>query len=221
MKFWLVILLLIVPGAASADSWALPERQSYFSADRSLRFTVTPRALRGALGYFEDKVAGKEPAGQDKEGVKEATGKLERLDSNGTWIAVWERPLLNEVAPVNALVENSGRYVVTFDNWHSVGLGDNVVVIYGADGRLIRSMTLTDIVPEDYVQILPRSVSSLWWHGTDRISGDALVLQIVVPEGKSPNGKQDFVDVTVDLATGQRRPLKGPPWDKAIASSVP
>jgi hypothetical protein len=39
------------------------------------------------------------------------------------------------VAPVRALVSNGGEHVVTFDNWHSGGFRDNVVVIYAAMDR--------------------------------------------------------------------------------------
>ena len=33
-------------------------------------------------------------------------------------------PLVNEVSPVTALVSDSGN-TITFDNWHSVGYGDD------------------------------------------------------------------------------------------------
>ncbi len=58
---------------------------------------------------------------------------------------VWERTLPNEVAPASALVSSDARFVVTFDNWGALGHGPHVVVIYDADGQLIRSLSLSDI----------------------------------------------------------------------------
>lgn len=50
----------------------------------------------------------------------------------------WTAPLSNRVAPVSALVSDSGRYVVTFDNWDQVGYGDDVVAVYdGSNGTLL------------------------------------------------------------------------------------
>jgi hypothetical protein len=43
------------------------------------------------------------------------------------------------VAPVSALVSEDGAYLITFDNWHSMGYGDDVVVLYRTDGTLIHS----------------------------------------------------------------------------------
>ena len=45
-------------------------------------------------------------------------GKLKKL---------WAIPLVNEVSPVDALVSDKDDYVITFDNWHSVGYGDDAV----------------------------------------------------------------------------------------------
>ena len=77
------------------------------------------------------------------------------------WETVWERKLVNRVCPVSAMVPDSGRYVVTFDEHHSVG--ENPVVIYGEDGRLIAQLTLGDLKLERHPNIT-RSVSSYWWN---------------------------------------------------------
>eukprot|EP01035_Chromulina_nebulosa_P009054 gene9054-12233_t len=71
-----------------------------------------------------------------------AQGWLERRDAAGHWSTVWRKPLVNDVSPVSALVANDGGHVVTFDNWHSMGFGDDAVVIYGPDGAVVRAMAL-------------------------------------------------------------------------------
>jgi hypothetical protein len=40
------------------------------------------------------------------------------------------------------------NYVVTLDNWHEVGRGDNVVAIYGPDGKLVRQLALSDFLTQ-------------------------------------------------------------------------
>lgn len=143
-------------------------------------------------------------------------GGLERRDADGQWSLVWDRPLVNEVGPVSALVSDAGDYVVTFDNWHSVGLGDNVVVLYDARGMVIRSLALTDIVPETYAAALPRSVSSLWWAGDHRIEGGRLILQLRRPSSEPAEDEPRYVEASIDLSSGRVLPLDGPDWRAAL-----
>lgn len=216
-----LLAVLLSPLPARADSWAPATRQTYASAGNKVRFTVIPRDLESSLSYFEDKVAHREPAGQRAGGEPRARGVLERLVA-GRWTTVWEAPLVNEVAPVSALVTEDAAYVVTFDDWHSVGFGEHVVVIYRGDGSVVRSYKLTDILPPDYVRALPRSVSSLWWSGKHVLSQDGkrLVLKVVVPS-VSGSDSRGYVDVTIDLATGAVAPLTGPDWEVAQAAAAP
>lgn len=148
---------------------------------------------------------------------------MEQRKGSG-WLTIWEGPLVNEVAPVSALVANDGAHVVTFDNWHSLGHGEHVVVIYRGDGSVVRSFKLTDILPKDYVRVLPQSVSSLWWSGKHALSADerTLVLKVVAPSaGALPHKPRSFVDVTIDLATGTVAPLTGAAWERAVATAAP
>lgn len=213
---------LFSAASASADSWPLPERTTYVSSDRATRFTVNPRDLPDQFAQFSDKVEAKEPAGQRRSGATQASGKLERR-VGASWSTIWEGPLVNEVAPVEALVANGGAYIVTFDNWYSTGFGDNVVVIYRANGSVVRSMRLTDILPESYVQALPASVSSLRWNGDHSLSSDGkqVILKVVIPTEKAWRDKaEEYVDVPIDLATGQVR-LEGRSWKRAMAIAAP
>jgi hypothetical protein len=58
-----------------------------------------------------------------------------------------------------------GSHVVTFDNWHEMGYGADVVVIYGQDGRLIASFGLDHFLSMKENAALRRSVSSIDWGG--------------------------------------------------------
>ncbi len=144
-------------------------------------------------------------------------GMLERKTGAGVWEPVWAGPLENHVAPVSALVADNGRYVVTFDNWHSVGRGENVIVIYGPDGSLVRSMALTELLPETYVSALSHSVSSTKWMQDAEIAAEApkLKLDIYVP-GSDPYGEsQETVTFWIELEDGSVDLPQGPEWEAA------
>ena len=219
--FLLSLAFILSIPAARADSWFPATKEVYFSPDKETRLTVDPRELSGPLEYFEDKVDGKEPAGQKKNGNMQANGRLEQKNPDGTWSAVWEKPLVNEVAPVSVLVANAGQYVVTFDNWHSMGYGDDAIVIYNAEGLVIRAMSLKDVLPEKFVAALPRSVSSLHWGGEHILDMNRglLNLKISMPGSLEHGDDTKYVDVFVDLATATVQPPSGSEWDMALAAA--
>jgi hypothetical protein len=222
------IILVILLGSfmasqtpALADQWVPARTKTYYSNDHRVRFTVIPRSIQSPLAYFQDKVEKRNQAGQKPGGSPFARGILERKDRGGRWIAVWDKHLGNDVSPVSALVTNSGRYVVTFDNWGSMGWGNDVVVIYGPDGSVVRSLSVHDILPNYYVMALPRSVSSIWWSGKHRVAdpNDVVMLKIVVPDGSGNWETRNYVEVPLVLSTGQVLPNEGPAWEKALAQA--
>lgn len=220
---WLAWLfaLMCLPSFARADSWAPATRQTYLSADQNARFTVEPRQIKSPLAFFKDKVKDKELAGQQRGGPTKAEGWLERRGPDGSWTILWRKPLVNDVAPVSALVSNDGAHVITFDNWHSLGWGDDAVVIYGADGTPVRAMPLTAFLPKHYVAVLPHSVSSIHWRGEPSLSaaGERLILPVTIPpEGDDPEARA-FVRIEIDLATGRVIPPAGPAWEAALAQA--
>jgi len=219
---WFAALLtgsLLVQSAALADEWLSPKQETYYSANKQWRLSVIPRAIESPLAYYEDKVAGRADAGappQDPE--RSARGFMEHL-SGQTWNLVWNKALVNETSPVTALVSNQGA-TATFDNWGSMGSGNDVVVIYDAHGRKVRSFALSDLLPKPYIHALPRSVSSIWWSGDHRLSSDGkhLILRVVVPQDPNidPNSEtRNYINISVDMATGKVTPPQGADWDRA------
>ena len=194
---------------AGADSWDLPKKTKYYSPNKRYYLEVTPKKLSSQLEYFEDKVAGRENAGPRK-GVKEnrAKGAISARRADGGYSKKSEFPLVNEVSPVSALVSDGGDYVVTFDNWHSAGYGDDVVVIYRSDGSLVNKLGLSDLLTEGDIETLPRSVSSIWWGGDHYLDEKkGLLVLKVVSNGKSPwEDGAKFHELNIELATG--RPLE-------------
>jgi len=216
----LVMALVGLRSLASADSWSLPKVTSYESSDLTARFTVIPRPLESQLDYFSDAIEGDSTPGQlAGTHQQSALGFLEARQDSGAWAKIWRGPLVNNVAPVSALVTNDASHFVTFDNWHSVGHGDTVIVIYSSDGRVVRSMALTDIVPDYYFNALRRTVSSVSWKCDAKLSEteNTLALSLNIPSiGKR---EQRCVDVHIDLLNGeilQREPEK---WAQALSSA--
>jgi TonB family protein len=210
-----------------ADSWALPEKRKYYSPDKKYYFEVTPKKLESQLEYFRDKVEGKENAGAAG-GVKDnrAKGAFYARRAGGGYSRKWEAALVNEVSPVRALVSGSGRYVVTFDNWHSVGYGDDVVVIYNAQGGLIKKFGLEDLLTEGDIETFQRSVSSIHWgreHYIDESQG-LLVLKIVSNGKSSWEESATYHELKIELATGRplepKRDLFPQPRVSAIVAAI-
>jgi hypothetical protein len=187
---------LLTTTVSRADTWRPPRTFQVASQDGGYRLTVVPSVL-------PDRAQMRKEWGGRPTRPK-ATGQLERKAEGGGYETVWEQPLTNDVAPVEALVADDGT-VVTLDNWHSVGLGPNVVVIYAPDGKLVRSMGVDAFLSPGEILGLTRSVSSLWWgrgHHFDEAQ-DVLILN-VGNAGLSP-GREAMPQksVRVRLRTGE------------------
>lgn len=202
-----------------ADSWVMPEQTVYHAADKSCRVTVTPRPIGSQLRYFERKVAESEGKAQPQPGFAQA--KAECKDQKGRWQQVWSNPISNEVAPVEVLVSNGAKRVVTFDNWHQVGYGDNVVVIYDETGQVLGRYALDQLVTAEYIAAMPHSVSSIRWRGAPRIDEQAnrLIVPLMVPGIDPSDEKTDYIELTFSLDTGRFNPPAGTRWDKAQADA--
>jgi hypothetical protein len=199
-------LILALVLAVFGDSWALPEPKKYFSANKEHYVEVIPKKLESQWEYFQDKV-NKKDSHVSKKGDEDnyCKGILYGRAKNGTYQKVWSAPLSNEVAPVSAFVSNDGQYVITFDNWHMVGYGDNVVVIYGKEGKQINKLSLKDIFTDEEIIKLPHSISSIYWGGEHHIdeSNGLLVLRVVSRWSGSFNDEPEWKDVKVELRSGK------------------
>mgnify|MGYP003673971617 CR=1 FL=1 len=160
----LLLVLSVFVTAAHADQWMLPVPETFTSDNGVFRLTVFPRELSGQLAYFEGIVDGEAAPGQAPTDVTKSEATLERLVEN-KYVSEWRMPLVNDVAPVSALVSGRNGSFVTFDNWHSAGYGDDAIVIYDASGNLVKKYALTDLMTEEEFENLPRSVSSIHWSG--------------------------------------------------------
>jgi hypothetical protein len=224
VRLLLLVLAMFAPTQrATADSWAAPSAQLVESSDRHFRLFITPRAIVNQLAYFSDKVDGRSLAGQAANAASAPRGRLERRSSNGEWVVVWDRELLNDVSPVTATISSVGA-VATFDDWHMVGTGDHAVVIYSPAGEVVRSFKLQEILPSYYIRALPASVSSIVWGGSHAFTGDgqALVLQVLIPE-RDPDLRQrkekKYAALPISASTGELLLIGDDGWSGALAEA--
>ncbi|WP_343626453.1 hypothetical protein [Roseateles puraquae] len=209
-------------GTARADSWLAPCPKAYLAPSGAYRFIVMPR---GPLDTLSCTRAADQPEFAGRlTSLHRATGTLER-QTGGRWVPVWAHELSNEVSPVQAAVSDTGR-VATFDNWHGVGWGDDVVVLFDAQGRLVRQMGLADFLPRTYVHALPQSVSSILWGGEHAFTADgqSLQLQVVVPDAdpsrpRPGDERPPLVTLLVEADTGRVAPQAPVAWAQALAQA--
>jgi hypothetical protein len=218
------MLILLLAASALADSWAPPSIRQYASADGTWRLTIYPRPLTTQLNYFKDKVDGKRNAGGvPGESQKSPVGHMEHR-VGGRWTTAWKEPLVNDVAPVEVVLSNRGE-AITLDNWHSMGWGDDAVVIYATSGTRVRQFGLADFLPKYYVDALPRTVSSIHWRGDARVdeAKRQLIIPIVVPTLDASavlTGKARYLDARFHLSDGSLVPMDGKAWGSAVAAAI-
>jgi hypothetical protein len=194
---------------ARADTWAPPEVRTIQSAHWSARATITPAIT------FEVRHRPRRDS---------ASVRVERHMGHGQWREVWAGPLLNSTAPVDALVSDDGATLVTFDNHHSMGSGDDVVVIYDATGRVVRKRSLEQLLPAAWIEAIPHSVSSIWWRGDKSAiveDGRTLLIDVVAPGQDHTEHPPRTVPLLVRLADGALLHAQRPEWKAALRELVP
>jgi hypothetical protein len=134
-----------VASLCGANSWPQLEWETFYSGNGRFAVTIVREQPEGAAEWGPNNWP---PVA------------FYSVDPNGQLNLVRELKLVNEVAPVAALVSDDGQYLATFNNRHSLGSGDDAIVIYRTDGELIRSLSLEDILTAKDIEVLRRSVSS-------------------------------------------------------------
>jgi hypothetical protein len=114
---------------ADASSMALGNR-TFVSPNKQYRFETIP------------DWTGVQP-GSDPTVTK---GVLSKQDKAGGYSNLWSVTLANPCGPATALVPDNGQYVVTLGDW--LNKEENFVVVYGSNGRLIRRLSLDDLLRE-------------------------------------------------------------------------
>ena len=130
--------------------------------------------------------------------------------------------LVNRDAPGQALVTDGGQRLLTVNEYAAFGFGENTLVIYDETGAVIARHSLVDFLPEDYVNGLPRTASTIrWWADDVRIEREshrAIISVLLVDEEVygAPFSDRKGLELAVDLDTGEVERPSGPRWEKAL-----
>jgi hypothetical protein len=126
---------------ALADEWSWPEETDYNSSSGNYVFKTCPEKKFTGPGHCQGTLF-------------KVNGKKKK--------EIWSRCLINNAAPFNVFVSDSGEYVVTMDE--SGQLGTLPLVIYGRNGSLVavHSTESLGLLKDDILNI-KMSVSSFWW----------------------------------------------------------
>ena len=151
----ILVIIFLSNNILLSDTWGTPKsKYEYISDNQIYKFIIkTNRNSEGkCLGIL----------------------KKERFLFDKT---IWKGNLINKICPLKAMVTNNGKYVVTFDDWYSVG--KYPIVIYDKNGNLVKEHSLETLGLKKYVIGLPffvdgvlkfqedgfieKSVSSMYW----------------------------------------------------------
>lgn len=148
-----LFLILSIPMLLKADSWAPVEIQTFASKNKDFVFLVVP------AGYQDPKFPSltTDPEIQRLLSLnKTCMGSLMKYyEHSGSYYPIWTKPLANKVSPVSAMISDDGKYVVTTGEWFGGGPEAIAIGIYNSNGKLIRSLTATDVLGEDRVNEAP------------------------------------------------------------------
>ena len=143
-------MLLLGPVPARTDDWPGAQPRTVVSSDRQWSVRIIPGSSHGDQVGFAGAPTG--PYARALFHARQPDGSLRQ---------VADVPLVNPVAPVDALITRRGE-LITFDNWHNAGFGA-AVAIYDAGGRQLAGFTLEQLYGAAKAEQIPRSVSSRWW----------------------------------------------------------
>lgn len=141
----LALACLLVATTVAADSWLPPQPRAWHDAGPTRVVEVFP-------------------AGSRHGDARSARAFVYAVTANGPRTArlVWQGPLANDKAPVEAIVTPAGE-LVTLDNWGARG-HTHAVVIYDRAGKRLRAYAYNELLlPDSVRQRVRRSVSSIYW----------------------------------------------------------
>jgi hypothetical protein len=148
MMRWIVALWAVLGAVAvaRADDWAAPTTKYVKSESGRYRAVIVPGAADGK------KRAGSITLYDDVDAVHP-----KRL---------YQRKLVNEVAPVQILVADGGQ-LVTVDEWSKAGY-KHVVVIYDKKGKVVVDCALEQVLLAEEILTVDETESSRWWRAKEQ-----------------------------------------------------
>jgi hypothetical protein len=156
-----ILFAVISTANVFANFWESPKIITTYSENKEYMLMIYPREYPN--DYFSAKYQRQLKKGMVKDTVKPCHAVLYHIVNTDT-IEIWNKPLVNAVSPVKAIVANDGKSVITInDFWHSKGYA-HTFVVYGEDGALIKDYELKEISPFPLEQYFS-SRQSIHWGG--------------------------------------------------------
>lgn len=192
-------LLCAVP--ALSDSWEPPTSKTFSSPRGEHLVRITPAIWN------------------DKRAVEPCRALIfQFIAESKEYRLVHELLLVNPVRPIEALISDDGSYLVTFDDYYSVGYGENVIVVYDLKDGSTTPIRLEAFLSTAQIDEFDHSTSSLQWRGSVDFMADQRTVYIgwaesVFDETKLfPSFKLDLQKkfVSIDKRT----------WDERKAAQV-
>jgi hypothetical protein len=165
--FAIIIILLFGHHLLIADEWIKAYKKTYISQNGIYELIIEPMFV--PKNY--EKEIKKRKSHPEKflnkpmnDTITPCHAKLyKKIGSLGQPELIWDKVLVNPVAPYEAMITNDGKYVITFNDWSKLGYGENVMVVYWGNGDLLKQYRLHEITKLSESQ-LSVSVTSIWWY---------------------------------------------------------
>jgi len=184
MRTWImtasIIFQLFLTSYSKADSWASPKPSHSISANSKYIVATFPldyantnipshievyQVIDAAIVAHYSRTEEYSYDFTDSTVMSTLERLLKSHVLNNKLLLLWKTDLSNDIAPVDTLIGNNGKCVVTLDEWGGVGYGDDVVAFYNKDGQ-IKNYSLETILRENGIHgtdDIPHSISSRWW----------------------------------------------------------
>lgn len=197
--------LTIAAMPTNADGWVQPRTRAHMSDNDEYCLVVVPGRERLNRYCLPEELKFAYTVDLPPHGT--AMGTLYRKDRNSVYQPVWTAPLADSYEPVNVLVHDGGKWVVTIDSWGGMGYGDHVVVIHNRHGDIVRKFALADMLPPEKIAGFRRSTSSIWWFYDAWFLDETDQLEIrIVSNGETARWSRTEICedyLRIDLAAGE------------------
>jgi len=158
---WICLGIVLAVSTVRADQWDLPRTRAVWSDNGRFCAVVIPDGDTLKLSNLDVHYRLRYP---DNLAVHDsAVVVLYELGPDRVMRPVWHTVTPFLTAPMGVRVHDDGAWVVLLNEWAHLGYGDHVVVILDSAGRLVRSLSLRDMLPAEKVASFRRTTSSLWW----------------------------------------------------------
>ncbi len=174
IRYILLLVMVMLTGTIHSDVWAPPSIKSYESENGQFLLKVYPTEIpKNYYKWLSAKPKKKSRFSAEDTTIVHCHAILYEINHSDT-IPIWNKKLINRIAPNFVIVANDGKTIVTFDNWSALGYGVDVMVTYDDCGNMVERYNLEEFSPFPINNYF-LSMTSIWWQcGAKYISNDEI-----------------------------------------------